>query len=51
MRLACKYWQYQTKSLQQNSCSLIFKPDGSTALDSINKSQAMAALQRWDFAD
>jgi len=27
------------------------KRDGNTALDSINKSQAMAALQRWDFAD
>ena len=26
------------------------KRDGSTAIDAINKSQAMAVLQRWDFA-
>jgi hypothetical protein len=26
------------------------KQDGSTTLDAINKSQAMAVLQRWDFA-
>jgi ribosomal protein L37E len=26
------------------------KRDGSTALDAINKSQALAVLQRWDFA-
>tara|TARA_R100001369_G_scaffold92362_1_gene137036 strand:+ start:279 stop:434 length:156 start_codon:yes stop_codon:yes gene_type:complete len=50
MRLASKYWQNQTKSLQQISRSLIFKPASMMALDAINKSQAMAALKRWDFA-